>query len=249
MSTGIVIQARSGSTRLPNKILKPFFEEDSILSLLISNIKADCSDHIIVLATTTSTIDDKVADLGKQLGVEVFRGSENDVLDRFVQVADQYQLDTIIRVCADNPLLDTSSIKEMLTGYKGEDYYAFGLSNGTPTIKTHYGFWPEVVSSKALRKASSMTDEAFYHEHVTNFIYGHPESFSVTLKNIDAKLEEQNKLRFTIDTIEDFDLVQSVYEDFVKQKMDPTPLNLYAYAEQNEELLGRMESEISRWEK
>ena len=98
---GIIIQARTGSTRLPSKMILPFYGNDGILSILLSRLtQCKLADSIIV-ATTSSSPDDAICDLVREHRVKCFRGDENDVLDRFIQAARYYGISKIIRICAD----------------------------------------------------------------------------------------------------------------------------------------------------
>ena len=107
---GIIIQARTGSTRLPFKMTLPFFNDRGILELLLSRLKkAGLADKTIV-ATTENVRDDIICNIARNAGVSYFRGSESDVLDRFIQAANHYYVSKIIRICADNPFLDIPAL-------------------------------------------------------------------------------------------------------------------------------------------
>ncbi len=115
MQTGIIIQARTGSTRLPNKMILPFYNGKGILQILLERIKKKYNNqYTIILATTTNKNDEKIAEIGEKTGVEIYRGSENDVLKRFINAALSYNIFGIIRVCADNPLLDVNHIENLI---------------------------------------------------------------------------------------------------------------------------------------
>lgn len=210
---GIVIQARSGSTRMPAKILRPFDGDRRIIDIVINNIKRSCPGMTIVLATTDNPADDVLEDVARQHGVECFRGSENDVLSRFIGAADRFGLDRIVRVCSDNPFLITDSFPGMLAEQtaSGADYVGFAFPDGRPTIKSHLGLFAELATSDALRRAAATTDEQLYREHVTIYLYTHPEDFSISLIPLPAMLETRTDLRLTLDTPEDFRLLSELY--------------------------------------
>ena len=105
MKDGIIIQARTGSTRLHNKILLPFYGGQRIIDILIGNIKQACADKTIVLATTDRSQDDILAEVAREAGICCYRGDEDNVLDRFIRAAATFNLDRFIRVCSDNPFL------------------------------------------------------------------------------------------------------------------------------------------------
>jgi spore coat polysaccharide biosynthesis protein SpsF len=113
MSIGIIIQARTTSTRLPNKVVMPFYDKKSIIEILIDRISA-IHNYPIVLATTSNISDDVLINVAKSKGVQTFRGDEHNVLQRFIGCAEQYAFNSIIRVCADNPFLDVQLIEPMV---------------------------------------------------------------------------------------------------------------------------------------
>lgn len=209
---GIVIQARTGSTRLPNKMLLPFYDNKTLIEVVIDNLLQIFPTDKIVLATTTDTKDDVLADIAKVSGVLVFRGSEDNVLDRFIKAAEYYGFSHLIRVCADNPFLIQEQLKQLFDyGEKSNaDYLAYFFANGLPSIKTHSGFFAEWVSVDALKKVAKHTDEKLYIEHVTNFIYANPNLFLI--EKIAVPEEEFcGKVRLTIDTIDDFEICKNIY--------------------------------------
>lgn len=215
LKTGIIIQARLGSSRLPEKMLLPFFGSKGILQILLENIISTATSIPIVLATTTSIEDDRIEVLGKELGIVVYRGSEEDVLDRFIQAASLHGFTRIIRVCGDNPFLDMNSLKELinLQTTSSVDYVGFATSKGTPTIKTHYGFWAEAVSLKALKRAFELARDKFFHEHLTTYIFSNPDLFRIHFINIPVEFEKLN-LRMTVDTQNDFLLLKEIFSEY-----------------------------------
>lgn len=251
MKIGIIIQARKGSTRLPSKVVMPFYEGDSVLKIILDKIALFYPKKQIILATTTSVIDDEVVAVGEQVGVNVFRGSEDNVLKRFIDVIDQYELDGVIRVCADNPFLDVESFTDFLKweSISHADYISYGISTSHPTIKTHFGFWAEYVRASALQKASTLTNEKLYIEHVTNFIYGNPNLFQVEIHPLPNSWSEEKDIRFTLDTPEDFELLQSIYTQFKKEGKSMDVENLISYVKDHPEIASKMSREIARWEK
>ncbi|MFA8300369.1 MAG: cytidylyltransferase domain-containing protein [Hyphomicrobiales bacterium] len=213
-NTGIIIQARTGSTRLPKKMLMKFYDDKTILQILIERIIEFNIDNLpVILATTTNKADDELAELGKMLNVDVFRGSEDDVLSRFVEAAETHCMDSMIRICADNPFFDVKGTLSLLHGYNPdkEDYKTYHLDDLRPSIKSHLGFWGELVSLRALKKVADSTDEKLYHEHVTNYIYTYPESFNISWCPCPDFLSSRLDLRFTLDTEEDFLLYKELY--------------------------------------
>jgi|SaaInlV_125m_DNA_1040241.scaffolds.fasta_scaffold00056_19 spore coat polysaccharide biosynthesis protein SpsF len=204
MNIGVIIQARMGSTRLPSKVLKPFKNGKSTLSILKE--KLSIFNIPIIIATTTANNDDIINDWANENDFICFRGDEANVLKRFVDCGNKYKLDVIIRICADNPFLDVQLLKSLIESYKNQDYLSFLKSDGTPAIKTHYGIFCEIVSQKSLVKilnTESITESD--RQHVTPFIYNNPSLFSIEYLPIPEYIEKEDFLRLTIDTQEDFD--------------------------------------------
>lgn len=211
---GIVIQARSGSTRMPAKILLPFSGEKRIIDIVIENIQRECPDKRIVLATTINPADDLLEEVARQHGVDCFRGSEENVLSRFIGAAEKFGLRRIIRVCSDNPFLDASSFKQMfdIQDATGADYVCYSFPDGRPTIKSHLGLFAELATTEALRRAATLTDEKLYLEHVTIYLYTHPDIFSIARIPLPDFLSNRTDLRLTLDTPSDFSLLSELWE-------------------------------------
>lgn len=214
---GIIIQARTGSTRLPSKMILPFYNGQGIFEILLTRLIDAGLGDIVVVATTNQQQDDIIYDIAHRKNIKTFRGDENDVLDRFIQTASQYHIDQIIRVCADNPFLDILALKELINfgTHTPADYISYCTSTHTPTIKTHYGFWAEYTSLSALKTVKSLTTKSLYHEHVTNYIYTHPTNFKIELHPIPIEIE-QHDIRLTLDTLTDFQIQQTIFETIYK---------------------------------
>jgi len=243
----IIIQARSSSTRLPGKVLLPFIEEKTILGIQVENLKNINTEVDIVVATTTNPADDAIVSFCNDHDYAVFRGSENDVLGRFIECAEFYNAQNVARVCSDNPFFIGEHLKSLLDTFKLSDidYLSFKNVKGTPAIKTHWGVFGEVVSLEALKKVARSTIESFYHEHVTNYIYGNPNVFKVKL--IDAPLEIRGRfdLRFTIDTKLDFEMSQVLYPLWDHENLD----DLIDKADKNVYIKNAMKQGIDQFSK
>lgn len=241
-----MIQARVGSTRLPNKILLPFFQGKNILDLLIEKLQ-QVPNAQIVGATSVDLRNERIDSIAQKYGVGCFHGSENDVLQRFIEAAEHFNANKLIRICSDNPFLELDSIIQLakIAEKSGNDYISFNI-NGKPSIKTHYGFWTEYVTLEALKRVESMTDEPLYHEHVTNYIYSHPEKFSIGWINGPKELEDHNHIRLTTDTKEDFETVRSIYTDLCTENPFPTIAQIVSYLDDHHEYYEAMERQITK---
>ncbi len=239
------IQARLSSTRLPGKILLPFYGEKSIFELLIEKLQK--ITYRIVVATSINQENDKLEYVAKEMGVVVFRGSETDVLQRFIDAAESNGVGSIIRVCSDNPFLELASMQKLVEFVSKEgnecDYVSFDI-NGIPSIKTHYGFWTEYVTIDALKRVCQHTNESLYHEHVTNFIYSHPENFMIKWLEGPHLLREHPDLRLTIDTREDFETAQKIYADLCVSNPFPSIADVVNYLDLHPYYYQQMRSQI-----
>lgn len=201
---GIIIQARLGSTRLPRKVLLPI-GDISLVNHIVR--KFEKSSETTVVATTTSAIDDELATMLEKSKVTFFRGSENDVLERFIVCAEQYKFSHIVRICADNPFVDYSFFKQLLNEFSDLhdiDYLSFSYRN-KPTILSHFGVFAEIVSVKSLKKVhNEFSENKTYREHVTIGVYSNPELFNIKLIPIDELVSKYDGIRLTLDTQEDY---------------------------------------------
>ncbi|MGL5892394.1 MAG: cytidylyltransferase domain-containing protein [Bacteroidia bacterium] len=249
--TGIIVQARMGSTRLPGKVLQPFYKTDSILSLLLKRVAANATGIPVLLATSTHPADDAVAALAGELDINCFRGHETDVLKRFTDAAKQAGFKRIIRVCADNPFLDAGLLNELITAslVTTADYLSYCLHDNLPAIRSHWGIFTEYVSLDALQRAEAETQDPFYHEHVTNYIYGNPDKFNIQWINAPAGVYEDLRVRLTIDTPEDFALLQQVYADLAGSDKAITFKNILHKLDAQPELRTIMHNQIERFSK
>lgn len=200
-----IIQARMGSTRLPGKVLKDI-EGHSMLWHVVSRVRqAETVDKVIV-ATTENLSDDPVAAFCDQAGILCFRGSEDDVLDRYYQAASWIGAQTVVRITADCPLIDPMVMDRVVRAYLGGEYDY--VSN---SIERTYpdGLDTEVFSFEALDRAWREAKLMSEREHVTPYIWKNEQLFrqhKVTQeKNLSA-------LRWTVDEPEDLLFVRQIYK-------------------------------------
>ena len=246
MNLAFIVQSRMGSTRLPHKILRPFYGEKSILDLLVEKLKC-ISDVNIIIATSKSQENDVIEEFCKRVNIICFRGDENDVLKRFIDAAENNNIDNIIRVCSDNPFLELYSIKRLIATAKcsKSDYISFNIE-GVPSIKTHYGFWTEFTTLSTLKRVYELTEERLYHEHVTNYIYSHPEKFNIEWIQGPDCLKENKNIRLTIDTEEDFKNAQFIYQNICKDNPYPRISEIVDFLNSHRELYNQMVEQIKK---
>lgn len=236
METGIILQVRTGSTRLPMKMIQAFYKEKSILEILLERYIGNPENKIpLVIATTKNPQDNIIEDIAKLYNVSCFRGSEENVLLRFIDTANHYGFNNIIRVCGDNPFFDFDGTYELLANNnsKKHDYITYKVDQDKPSILSHLGFWGEVVTLNALKRIIDLTSNQFYLEHVTNYIYHHPDKFSIKLVQAPEKLGNRNDIRLTVDTKADFEMNQLLHQQITEQKIPFEPKQIVNFIDEH----------------
>lgn len=201
------IEARMTSTRLPGKVLKPCLGRP-MLELMIERVRrARCLDGVVVCCTANAA-DDPIEELCRRIGAGVWRGSEEDVLARVLDGAKAHGIDTIVELTGDCPLMDPAIIEEVVAAYAGSDadYCANMIQRSYPI-----GMDTQVFATAVLDDVARRTSDPTDHEHVSLYIYRHPEIYR--LKGLVAPEPLFDPaLRLTLDTAEDYALIQAVYE-------------------------------------
>lgn len=226
MKTLIIVQARMTSTRLPGKVLLPLAGEP-MLTRLIERLRRVRRADGIVVATTTNATDDPIAALCAQLGVPCHRGSEHDVLSRYADAARVHGADVVVRITSDCPLIDPALIDQTIAAFDegGSDY----VSNMLPPTWP-YGMAVEVFSAAALAQAHAEATQAAEREHVTPFLYWHPERYR--LRNV-ASPVDLSQHRWTVDTPEDFELVGRLFDHLMPNHPHFTQADVLALLDQH----------------
>lgn len=207
VKTVVIVQARMGSTRLPNKVLLDI-EGEPTLWRVINRLSYTKTVDEIIIATTESPSDDAIENFAKENGIKYFRGSENDVLDRYYQCAKNHQADTIVRITADCPLIDPRVVDKIVGFFKEhQDIYDYVSNVIPPTFPD--GLDTEVFSFSALEKAWKEAKYTSEREHVTAYIYKNPNKFK--LYNITNDID-YSALRWTLDTENDLIFIREVYK-------------------------------------
>jgi spore coat polysaccharide biosynthesis protein SpsF len=199
-----IIQARMGSTRLPGKVLKRLGGRTA-LERVVSRIRQCGLLDEVMVATSVKRADDAIVEECARLRVGVFRGSESDVLDRYLHAAEAAQADVVVRITSDCPLIDPGLSDATIQGFLDArpDYASNVLERTYPR-----GLDTEVVAVKALESAFREAQDPFQREHVTPFLYQHPERFRL----LSVKGErDYSQHRWTLDTLEDLEFLQALY--------------------------------------
>lgn len=203
-----IVQARTGSTRLPNKVMLEV-KSIPILGYVVGRLKLCSSLNNIVIATTTKKRDNIIEKYAVENKLSYYRGSEKDVLERYYYAARKYNADVIVRITSDCPLVDPDIVDGIVNSHlMGEFDYTSNV------IKRSYpkGLDVEVFDLSTLSKAFTRTS-SYNREHVTPYILNNPKNFK--LQNITAPKELcRPELRVTLDTEDDFKLIKKILEHF-----------------------------------
>ncbi len=200
----VILQARMGSTRLPGKVMLDLWGRP-ILAWVIQRAQAIPGVEQVIVATTCRQLDRPVMDLAVAQGVRAFAGSETDVLDRYYQAAKQFGARVIVRVTGDCPLLDPGVSESVLGRFlEGDADY---VSNTNPPTYPD-GLDAEVFSFRTLERAWSEATCDSEREHVTPYVWKHPEKFR--LENVANSIDLSDQ-RWTVDEPCDLEFVRAVY--------------------------------------
>ena len=200
-----------GSSRLPNKVLMKVNGEQTVLEHVIKQLSFCKSISKIIVATTNLKQDDVIEELVKKLEIDVFRGDSSDVLDRYYQCAKKFNLDNIVRITSDCPLIDPEIVDKVIRKYEIEkfDYVTNTLIRTFPI-----GLDTEIFSFDVLEKTWKNAILPSEREHVTPFIRNKKMDFSVG--NIEHE-EDLSKIRVGLDRKEDYELIKIIVNEFEKR--------------------------------
>ena len=200
-----LLQARMASSRLPGKILMPILGKPMLLHQIERLSKVTLMDKLIV-ATSDESSDDAAAEMCQQYGIDCFRGSHHDVLDRFYQAAKSFSPQHIVRLTGDCPLADAKIIDAVIQFHvEGNyDYSSNALKSTFPD-----GLDVEVVRFSCLEEAWLKATLPSHREHVMPYVHRQPDKFK--LGSFESK-EDFSSHRWTVDELKDFELVSKIYE-------------------------------------
>jgi len=225
-----ILQARVSSSRLPGKVLKPILGKP-MLELQLERVRRAKKIDKLVVATSVNDDDNAIEGICKRMGIECFRGSLNDVLDRFYQVTQKYQPKHIVRLTGDCPLTDPIVIDGIIA-YHVSGKFDYTTNTLQPTFP--HGLDAEVVRRDILETVWRETYLPSHREHVTFFVTQHPERFNIGHYRDAIDL---TYLRWTVDEAEDFEVVKSVYEALYSVKSDFTTQNILDFLTKRQDLI------------
>ncbi len=209
-----IIQARSTSSRLPNKVLLnlPYNSQKTVLEQVISRVKKSRYIDEVVIATTINKSDDLIINLCNQLSIKTYRGSEDNVLSRYYEAAKESLADIVIRITSDCPCIDFEVLDSLIEKHLAEknDYTSNTLIRSYP-----HGLDCEVFSFKVLEESFLNAKDKFEQEHVTPYIYKtNKNNYKIGVLELN---HNSSKIRITLDTKEDYNLLCSLYDYLYKE--------------------------------
>lgn len=237
-----VIQARMTSTRLPGKVMMEVCGKP-MLALMVERLSRVLTLDGIVIATTVNATDDPIAALANELGVGSYRGSEENVLSRVVGAAQEYKADIVVRTTGDCPLIDPEIVNRVIEAYlNGDADYV------TNTLERSYpiGMDVEVFSRAVLEEISERTSLAEDLEHVTPYLYKHPEIYR--LQNVAVPMSLYDPaLRLTLDTEDDLKLIRIILTALYPQNTAFTLDDVVDFIRTNPELRNLNDHVEHKW--
>jgi spore coat polysaccharide biosynthesis protein SpsF len=206
-----IVQARMGSTRLPGKVLHEVMGEP-LLARQLERLQRIRADVRVIVATTENAADDPIVDLCESIGIPVYRGSEDDVLERYAEAAAYADADPVIRITADCPFIDPAISRLVLERYEAGD-----CDYASNTLVRTYprGLDTEVFAAARLGQASREARTLPEREHVTPYFYQHPDRFRLCSVENETDLSTH---RWTVDTAEDVQFVTEVLERLIPMR-------------------------------
>lgn len=207
-----IVQARMGSERLPGKVMRNILEKPMVIYTLDRLKRSKYIDEI-VLATSLEKSEEPMVSYLIDHNYKIFRGDENNVLKRYVDATNEYGGDVIIRVTGDCPLIDSTIVDYVITFFLSHSFDYVRLDVPETFIR---GLDIEIFTKEAMNKVYNITKsiegDSPYKEHVTYYMYTHPEEFRIGIVKDSNLFRKEHRL--CVDTIEDFQLVTLIYEHF-----------------------------------
>jgi spore coat polysaccharide biosynthesis protein SpsF len=208
MNTVALVQARMGSTRLPGKVLLDLAGRPA-LAWTIERLLRSRKLSSLIIATSSQPADNAIEDFCRRMNVRCYRGSEDDVLDRFYQAARQSRAEVVVRLTADNLLIDPLVVDSVIEAFEARQPEVAYVSNVHPTRTYPRGQDTEVMTFAALERAWHEDQDPRLREHVTPYIIRRPELFPAYCV---THSPDYSYMRWTLDTGEDFEFLRRVCE-------------------------------------
>jgi spore coat polysaccharide biosynthesis protein SpsF len=231
-----VVQARVGSTRLPGKTLLPL-NGKPLLQRVVDRVRAASGIDEVVVATATGAENDAIREICRDMSVAVHSGHPTDLLDRHYRVALEWKADAVVKIPSDCPLIDPSVIDRVIGRFR-----ELSTATGIDFVSNlHPATYPdgndvEIMTTAVLDTAWREAGRGFEREHTTPYIWDRPDRFRTKNVAWETGLDFSMSHRFTVDYLEDYELVRTVYERLHREGEQPFTLN---------DILGLLEAEPS----
>ena len=200
-----------GSTRLPGKVFMDL-EGEPMLVRVVNRVGRAATLNSVIVATTVEPADDQIAEFCADRGWPCFRGSQDDVLDRYYKAAVAHKVDAIVRITSDCPLIEPVVVDRVVEKFRiNQTEIDYVTNSRLAPLTFPRGFDTELMSFEALKRAWTEAKEPSEREHVTLYIYRHPEIFNIYKLDNDVNY---SYMRWAIDTKEDLEFVRCIYEHF-----------------------------------
>lgn len=209
-----IVQARMSSTRLPGKVLKPLLGQPMLLHV-VERLRRSRHLNRVVIATTIEPSDHPLLEFCQQHSLDCFRGDLQDVLDRYYQCAREFAAEVIVRITSDCPLIDPGEMDRLVEYYLQHPKLDY-LSNCNPTRTLPRGLDAELFPFSALERAWKEDGNPAWREHVTPYLYRAEAGFRRDCLSVEPDCSMH---RWTVDTPEDFALIERIYQHFGHNQM------------------------------
>jgi len=205
-----IVQARMASTRLPGKVLRDICGKPMLWHIVRRIQHARYIDDVVI-ACTASGDDDALNEFAVSNALGIYRGSENDIVDRILKAGQVYHADSIVRIWGDCPLVDPKLIDKVLSEFA--DKYDYANTFNPPTYPVGIDF--EVYSRKTLERIWNETNDMFYRQYPFEYVYGNSTSFKTLYDN---NAEDVSNIDLTVDYLEDLELVREVFKGLHREE-------------------------------
>lgn len=213
MRVGAIIFSRMSSKRLPGKSLLELSGKSLLTRVIEASLKIMNIDHVCV-ATTINTEDDQIEHIARKLGVDVVRGSENDLIQRAIDACNIYRYESFARICGDRPFVDPNIYDELILSHR--------LSKADVTTNIFprsvpFGLSAEIVNIKSLKYVNSLKINDSNREHLTQFFYNNSSDFKIINLNHKNTFKQSIKVRLVIDNENDLQKARWIIQNHKKQ--------------------------------
>ena len=231
-----IIQARTGSSRLPSKVLKQICGQ-TVLGHVVDRVNSCCLLDEVVVATTTASEDDLIVKEADRLGAAVYRGSEENVLSRYYYAAQKSSADVVVRITSDCPFFDATLLTEMLAVFLKKNNSGRVVDYLSNTLDRTYprGLDAEIFYFDVLERAFQNAVKDYEKEHVTPYVYEHPDLFVIAQHESDTF--DCSDYRWTLDTVEDFKFIEIIYNALWEKNHVFQTIDIFRLIEKNPFLL------------